>query len=130
MTSTSRGYSYIREVTITFETEYMVNDSDVLCLAVSGSIPELGSWSAADSRIATESPKGSGKWSVSMLMTPGQQFFWKWVVVSRDRTRVVRWEHIDNREQTVGDESVIIQAQWDEPATTLPQSQRTFSYFI
>ena len=124
MTSSSRGYSNISDVTITFQTEYAVEDSDVLCLAVAGSVPELGRWNVADCLTATESPKGSGKWSVSVFMAPGQRFFWKWVVVSRDRTRVIRWEHINNREQTIGDESITLQAQWDEPAVMLPQAQR------
>ena len=124
MTSTSRGYSNLSEVTITFQIEYVVTDSDAMCLAVSGSIPELGNWSAADCKLATEFPKGSGKWSVSISVPHGQRFYWKWVIVSRDRTRVIRWEHIDNREQTVGNESRIIQASWDEPATVHPQIQR------
>ena len=105
-------------IKVVFLTEYVVNDADA-CLVVSGSIFELGSWKLAESLTAIEFPKGSGKWITALITTPEKQFSWKWVVISKDRSRAIRWENIENREQTIGNESVILQAPWNEPA--LPQ---------
>lgn len=123
MCSRSSGYKNINNVTITFQINYDVDNSDTVGLAVSGSTPELGSWEVAKCIIADEIPKGSGKWSVSVQMSPEQHFFWKWVVISRDRSRVIRWEHIKNREHSIARESRTIYADFEGPALILPQVQ-------
>ena len=105
-------------IKVVFITEYAVNDDDA-CLVISGSIPELGSWNLAKSLWVREVPERSGKWISILITTPHQQFSWKWVVISKDRLRAIRWENINNREQTIDNESVILQAPWNEPA--LPQ---------
>ena len=105
-------------IKVVFLTEYAVNDADA-CLVISGSISELGSWNLTESLWVREVPKGSGKWISVLITTPHKQFSWKWVVISKDRSRAIRWENTRNREQTIDNESVILQAPWNEPA--LPQ---------
>ena len=48
--------------------------------------------------LAIEVPDGSGKWEASITVYALTCFAWKWVVVTRDRTRVLKWEEINNRE--------------------------------
>ena len=123
MNSRRKGYRNIDDVTIKFETEYIVENAENMCLAVSGSTPELGRWNVADCKLARETSRGSGRWRVSVEMSPEEQFEWKWILVVPDRTNVIRWEEIANREQNSGTESRTIFAGWNEAAEVRPYEQ-------
>lgn len=107
-------------VLVTFQTTYQTYDSGVY-LAVIGSIPCLGSWCVDDCLLLTNN--GSGKWEASISMFANTSFFWKLVVVSRDKKRIWRWEDIQNRDTNIGDscEFVLIEAPWEAPETILLQ---------
>ena len=123
--ATKISLSGFNDVKIMFRTRYVLNDSNH-CLAVIGSIPELGRWRVDRCLLAFEDPEGSGKWGISMSMYALTCFSWKWIVVPRDMTRVLRWEEINNREQKIECtyDSAIIYAPWNAPASVWPQIYR------
>ena len=116
-----RGYTRIQCVDITFETDYIVENADNMCLAVSGTLPELGSWEVAECLLARETRPGSSKWRVTATLPASQDFSWKWVVVTPDRSRVIRWEEIDNRDEQSGTKTRVIFAAWNGDAVDLPR---------
>ena len=120
----------IPDVNITFQTDYEVEDTDA-CLAVIGSIPELGSWHEDRCLLAFEVPKGSRRWSAKIYMYAQTSFSWKWVVVTSDMTRAIRWEDINDRQQKIENTygSIVIKAPWNAPATVLSQTVRTHTRY-
>ncbi|CAH1774122.1 unnamed protein product, partial [Owenia fusiformis] len=72
-------------------------------LAILGDIPELGAWDASKAVLAEEY-KNSGWWTVNLSekVPAGKNFEWKWVVVDKNRPRVLRWEIESGGKNRVG----------------------------
>ena len=125
----SRGYTSVQDVNITFQTKYIVENAGSTCLAVSGSAPELGRWNVAECLLARETRVGSGNWSVTATMRPTENFFWKWLLVTPDRQKVIRWEDIDHREEFTGTEDREIFAGWNEEAVDVPRTTSKYQLY-
>ncbi|KAK3083987.1 hypothetical protein FSP39_006346 [Pinctada imbricata] len=99
-------------VWLQFETKYLVPDV-LCCLAVCGSIRELGYWDVRHAVIADEKPKDSGNWIVSVFLPTSVNIEWKWVVLHRETRHVIRWEERYNRWYHTGYRSGRILASWN-----------------
>ncbi|XP_048749323.2 starch-binding domain-containing protein 1-like [Ostrea edulis] len=102
-------------VWVHFTTHYITHE-DNHTLAISGSIPQLGSWNIEQAAVAAENPKHPGEWITSIEIPADSRFEWKWVVISRDTMSVCRWEESSNRVTELDGKYYKCHAPWNNNA--------------
>lgn len=105
-------FSSAQTVSFVFETRYVTQNVDER-LAISGSINALGNWNFADAILGKEIPRNSGRWLVAVELPENIQFEWKWLVISKKKTQVFRWEERPNRSLTSGTRPTHVRSVWN-----------------
>jgi len=110
-------------VFVEFRTSYVCQHED-LCVALSGSLDELGNWDVRNAVLAEETPEDSGHWQVAVELPAETSFEWKWVVIWRENLTAFRWEERSNRIYDTGysDGYIRVKALWNIDGITWDDS--------